>query len=463
MREGANNFPYFVKYIFSQSYDNFIHGEFVDEISDWMQSNPRTMRVSAKYHFKSTSLYAHFMWLLLKMRYDDKPRECHFFSYQAELAGYHVGSKSNKDSIKALIRRNPYFHEVVDNKIYAETVIDYTWDGVSNITLTPHGLLTFKRGLHCNGAVYVDDALQDPAEKLNPKVIYRINDIFYSQVIDIPDDGVPLHVVGTAQTRDDFYFDERSKHEFNIRINPAVTDAKVDKDGWLLGGTPLWKEWLDLEKLQHRQRVRGIKVFSQEYMCNPVYSADSFFKREQLDSLVKQKNVHQYEASTDEDVIAGFDIGKHAHPSHLAVYAVKGDNWRQLLSKWFDRVNYTDQVDYIKEMIEALDIDTVYYDATRGELEALEELGELPVEFEPVIFSRRSKHALATQFEIRVEKNRITFVADDRQISQIVAVTNDLDAIQSKEGHGDSFWSNALCFKELTEDTADMVILNTQD
>lgn len=33
---------------------------------------------------------------------------------------------------------------------------------------------------------------------------------------------------------------------------------------------------------------------------------------------------------------------------------------------------------------------------------------------------------------------------DDRQKEQILAVDNNLNAMESPDGHGDSFWSNAL-------------------
>ena len=100
------------------------------------------------------------------MKYHGKNLESHYFSYKADMAAYHVGSKTNKDNIKSLIQRNPFFYDVIDNKPWAEAVLDYSWvtgRGRPRYTLIPHGILTAKRGLHCKGPIYIDDALQDPA------------------------------------------------------------------------------------------------------------------------------------------------------------------------------------------------------------------------------------------------------------------------------------------------------------
>jgi len=458
-RLASDDFYYFVEHVFSKSFTNFILGEHVKKSCEFLENHDKTMRVSARVHFKSMSLYAHVMWHILKLRYNEETVENHYFSYKAEMASYHVGSRSNKDNIRSLIQANPYFKGIIDNKPNAEALLDYSWTAKgARYTLHPHGMLTFKRGLHCNGTLYIDDALQDPSERLDPKIIYKINDIFYTQVIDIPiGEKSQIHVVGTAQTKHDFYFDKRSKEDFAIMVLPAVSDPTVSEDGFINGGVALWPEWFDLKELMKRQRARGLKTFSQEYMCNPVYSADSFFKMEQLTPLIKFKNVLEFnpEASI---VVSGYDIGKHAHPAHFCIFEINKGYRKQLLSKWFDRVDYIDQVRYIEDAIDEYGIDTVYYDATRGELEALEEQGNLPAEFEPINFSKKSKHSMATQFEIAVNNKTIGFVEDTRQIEQILQVVNDLSAIETKGGHGDSFWSIALSFCDEIDAKADIYI-----
>ena len=51
---------------------------------------------------------------------------------------------------------------------------------------------------------------------------------------------------------------------------------------------------------------------------------------------------------------------------------------------------------------------------------------------------------MATAFDRLVEKRQIELPDADRLINQICVVTDDLEAMPSKDGHGDSFWSVAL-------------------
>ena len=56
----------------------------------------------------------------------------------------------------------------------------------------------------------------------------------------------------------------------------------------------------------------------------------------------------------------------------------------------------------------------------------------------------KGKQKLATQFAMLVEQKRIRLIDDDRFISQITCVTNNLDAPETPLGHGDSFISVCL-------------------
>lgn len=461
-REASKDFKFFVDHIFSASFKDFISGEHIARSCRILQDNNQTIRVSARVHFKSMSLYAHVMWKILQMRYTDEALENHYFSYKAEMAAYHVGSRTNQNNIRSLIQRNPYFQGIVDNKPNAEAMLDYSWRrGGPIFTLTPHGMMTFKRGLHCNGILYVDDPLQDPAEKLDPRTIYKINDIFYTQLLDIPiGDKKEIHVVGTAQTEEDFYFDSRSKELFEVYIMPGVKDLKADQHGYIIGGTPLWPEWMDLKDHILKQKAQGIKTYSQEYLCTPVYSADAFFQKWQLDALATQKPLTSYSAKSGDTIVGGWDLGKHSHPAHFTVNVFNSGKVYQIHDKWFDGVDYTDQLDYIEDMMERLNIETIYYDNTRGELEALEEQAMLPVGLEPINLNLKTKHSLAIEMERHVTQGKWQIIDEPRSIKQMCVVTNDLKARQTKDGHGDSFWSNALTFAGALQPDPDIYIMS---
>ena len=426
----------FVNKVFSLSFVDFVYGEYINMIARFMESR-YTMRVSARDHFKSTSFYAHFLQTSFKNPHRDI--EGQYFSFKEKMAGYHIAK------IKKLKMDNPVFDMCIDKKSNAEAVIKYTWDGGKHFhTLTPHGLLGFKRGIHCD-LLYVDDPFQDPASKLQMTIISKINNILKTEILDMVKDGGQLHIAGTPQTKDDFFFDDTLAKSFNRLVLPAIVDEK--------NKITLWPEWMNWEKLMKKKDERGEKIFNQEYMCSPVYTEEAFFKREQILKIVSDRKPERTNVKyqSKNNIIAGFDVGKKVHPSHLAVFEEVDGKREMIYQKFMDHWTYTKQVEFLYYTIEQLGIDKLYYDATRGELESLLEQGFLHPNMIPINFSAKSKASMATEFERAVEHKKMTLLNHPRLIDQILVVDNDLNAIESPQGHGDSFWSVALAFSDLTE------------
>lgn len=433
--QAQDDFGFFVRKIFSQSRSlfsqKFIGGEYIGEICRMMQENNWTARVSAKDHFKSASLYAHFMWQMI--RHWDEDIEGHYFSYQNAMAAYHIGK------IKMAVKSNPYFEEIIDKKGTAESVIAYSWDGRHAITLEPHGLLEFKRGIHAP-LIYVDDPFQDPANKLVITIIKKINEIFVSQILDMTQKEI--HVCGTPQTTEDFFFSREIMGRFKTMVSPAITNWNEKK--------LVWPERYSWEELMAKRAERGEKIFNREYLCSPVYAEEAFIRRQALYELVNPqlKNLGiEKRQELDGDVIGGFDIGKKVHPSHLAVFQIKKGKRKMAHQKFMDGWDYNSQLEYLKLAIENLGIDKLYYDDTRGEFESFKESGLLPPEMEGVVFTLKEKHGLAAQLDKAVTNKQMELIDDRRMLEQMLMVTNDLDAVETPEGHGDSFWSVALSFK----------------
>ena len=92
-----------------------------------------------------------------------------YFSYNYTMAAYHT------EKIKLAIVNNPFYSDLKDHKKAAESVLKFSWDGKTFITLDPRGLLEFKRGIHCP-LIYVDDPFQDPANKL---LLTNIKEYFF--------------------------------------------------------------------------------------------------------------------------------------------------------------------------------------------------------------------------------------------------------------------------------------------
>jgi hypothetical protein len=119
-----------------------------------------------------------------------------------------------------------------------------------------------------------------------------------------------------------------------------------------------------------------------------------------------------------------------------------------LLSQWFDNWDYEAQVNHLVEIIRLFNISLLRYDNTRGEFEGFDEQGKLPRQMKPVVFGLRSKNSMAANLDSAVTGERVTFINDKRQLDQMLAVTSDLQAFESSEGHGDSFWSVCMALLE---------------
>jgi len=454
-----DGFPIFVQHIFSQSVDlfknqTFVCGEFPLDIAKWMNGNEKTLRVSAKDHFKSMSFYAHIMWKILRLKRVKKNREINYFSYGEGMASYHLAK------IKTGIKMNPYFSSVIDLKPTADSILAYSWDGKKKVTAHPRGLLEFKRGIHCHD-VYVDDPFQDPENKLIPVKINKINDAMKTQILDMFQNE--CHIAGTAQTSNDFFFDDNFVSRFSRRILPAVKDEKAQ--------LTLWPEWMNWDELMAKKKERGEKVFNQEYLCSPVYSENAFIEsKDRLYSVVSltnpNYNIEQWKKEmerrakareeTETDRIGGWDLGKKGHPAHFCVFERRKNKRVQIHDHWFDREDYTKQLQYIKEYMEAMNMYRVFYDSTRGELEMLEETGELPGEFEGVHFTFKGKHRMAGALDRAISAKEIELLNIPRTLNQMMIVNNELQAPDTPEGHADSFWSICLTFNDLESEGTDI-------
>ncbi len=423
---GDGDFPYFINNIFSHSFDNFVGGKHIDDTAQLLQDNKETVRVSAREHFKSMGLYAHIMSDLLY----NPGLEGHYFSYNASMSSYHLGK------VKQCITRNIFYDDIIDLKPTAEGILKYTWDREKITTIDPCGLLGFKRGIHAP-RIYVDDPLRDPENKLNPTVINKINRIFTTEVVSMLNPGGQMHVVGTPQTEFDFFFDEKVTEGMAVKIQPAVKDWENE--------IALWPEYWPWERLMLRKRKIGERVFNQEFMCKPVWTEQAWFSREKLMSAVNSALEQKKQQNEDNYVVLGWDIGKKVHPSHVVVFEeFPSGHWTQIYQRFLDGWNYNEQLTHVIDLVKRLKVDEGCYDATRGEMESFVERGEMPSELDPMIFKTTLKHDMATNFEKMVENKEVELLNDRRMLDQVLVVDNDLKALETPEGHGDSFWSIAM-------------------
>lgn len=440
-RKSRQDFYWFIQHVFSASFalNEFVDGQYIADIAQHMDAYKWTMDISARDHFKSTRLYAEIMYDIFTT---DRDIECHYFSYQAGMSSYHLAK------IRRLIEANPFFPNSLfqDLAPMSLSVVRYSTPEGAVYEARPEGLLSFKRGIHAE-RIYIDDPLKDPENKLAPTAIYKINNIISLEMFPMVKKGGYCRIVGTPQTNHDFFFDENLRTKFMVQVKPAiVNEAKK------IALFPEWKSYQELCEI--RDTIRE-KAFNQEYMCRPAYAENSYIERKDLEKVVNVnlKNRREYDGSGD--VFAGFDIGKKAHPSHLSIferYSVEDRYYyRQLLTKWFDGVDYKDQMEYLNWAIEQYNIDKLRYDNTRGEFELFAEQGLLHRCMEPVVFTMKQNNAMAATLNKTIQEQRVELINDQRQLDQLLQVNNELQAIESPMGHGDSFWSNAMALLEEKE------------
>jgi hypothetical protein len=172
----------------------------------------------------------------------------------------------------------------------------------------------------------------------------------------------------------------------------------------------------------------------------------------------------------DGDITAGWDLGKKRHPSHLAIFETKNGHAKQLHSAWMEGWNYTNgtdefdpanptQVQYVLECCKAFGVDLLQYDATRGELDTLKDANQLPESCEGVTFTKKRIVAMTTTLSDRITHGTVSLLDDPRQTNQMLVVNNNLQAVESPQGHGDSFWSVAMALPEREEKQEAFVVV----
>jgi hypothetical protein len=60
--------------------------------------------------------------------------------------------------------------------------------------------------------------------------------------------------------------------------------------------------------------------------------------------------------------------------------------------------------------------------------------------------------AMASNLSDRMTQHTVELLDDQRQQNQLLAVNNNLQAIETPQGHGDSFWSTSMALPEKAEE-----------
>jgi len=440
-----SDFQAFFHFVFSRAI-KIVDGEFVPgkHIGQWchrLQNHNRTATIAARYHMKSTTAIAYIAWQLYKL---DRPFvEWEYMCYLEGLAAYHL------KRLKRYLAVLPEFSEY-ENLTIAESILRCKYKGCEFLCI-PSGILSFNRGRHPDGLM-VDDILKDPSTKLDIGQLKKIEQLFFEEIEQMP--KKELHVFGTTQDQADLFHTLLGRKEYSTKFYPAVKNFTTQE--------VLWPQKFPFSKLMDMKARIGEKAFNKEIQLHPARSEDSYIGEQRLDAIVRGR-LRNYDLSRTKPVLrefayGGFDIGKKSHPSHFSILVPdRKQRMIQVLSKWMDGWDYTRQIEYINEAIEHFQIERLYYDNTRSEFEGFAESGILKGECEPLVFSAKSKFAMAADLDKFITANKIWLLNDERQKRQLINVDNDLQSLQTDEGHGDCFWSLCLAVKAYTEGQGDFI------
>jgi len=419
----------------------FKPGEHLNTWCNLIQYNKLLSILSARKHSKSEIIHAYLAWRIFNMDYTYIEKWL-YISYTDTLAGEHLGDTKER------IRVNPFFQKEGIRELTDAKTILYYQKGGNRFFCQPSGIQGFKRGKHPDGVI-TDDILADPEVKLDVSQILKINKIFFEQVMSLPKEGgLGLKNIGTAQDESDLFHELENKKQFNCSRWDAEKDTK--------GKVSLWPEMFSWDRLKEIETQEiGHKAYLKEFRCIPVRSTEGYFLLDEIDDVIysKLRNRKTREVlNLNEYSYGGLDLGKKRHPSHLSVYGKnrKGEPV-QLLSYWMDEWDYKDQLELCREVIKNFKIHRLLYDDTRAEFEGFREEGRLPAEMEGVTFTKKKKFEIAATFEKSVKSRKMKMLDDPRQKRQILNCDNDLQSMETPEGHGDAFWSNALAFDAMQE------------
>jgi len=443
-------FKYFFNDFWSQSIKAsegfFVKSEHFDKWCDELQDNNFTSKESARKFGKSEVLHAYAGWLFFQNK---KSWDLAYFSYKQKLGEYHV-RKIKKSMLEMDCFKNIRWNSPAD------TIIDCNWPNTKiNLRVVPYGFKGAKRGIHPHG-LFCDDILKDPTQrKLNVNELRELGRVFAEEVLSMPKEGGFLHCWGTSQDPTDLFKENRTRPKFLCSINKAryVSNGTIKS---------LWPSLFPLSRLKEIEEEIKTIAFNKEYLCSPVRGEEGYFHDDEIECIIDEnlKPVNPLTYETDNPIYGGLDIGKKRHPAHLVLFEEIDGNLIQIVSKWMDNWGYVEQVEFLQG-IDKLNIHNVCYDSTRGEYDVYEELGTLPEWMEGVIFTVKSKTKMAVQFENRIRakgKPTIYLLKDDgRQKRQILAVDNDLHAVETPEGHGDAFWSNSLACMAFENGSGDFI------
>ena len=436
----------FVRDIWSKSYerpelfDAWHIGHVCTQLEEAIGKGLHFAGILPRFHLKSTILgHAFCIYTFLKnstSRFDSSGL---YLSFSDGMSQYHI------NEINKAVRRNEQIMDwVQDRSPEADYAFRYQV-GNTKAEILHGGLFSFKRGTHTNRFMIADDILRDPDNPLNLTQLVKAEEHFFTESMYIPTRGVPVVILGTPMAPNDLLTQLKNDERFLYVFLPAL-DPKP-------GVRVLCPEIRTEAELLQEQKTRP-HAFASQMMLMPYLSTQAYINDEELREIENPElhslNAYQQHSLDSDYTVAGLDVGKKRHPSHVAIYTSKNGKLTQVFQMFLDGWQYVEQVRFINELATNFNIDKGYIDNTDR---VLEERGINP-KWYPLAFTAKNKFNMAQVMERFINEKNIEMIVDERQHSQIVSVDNQLKAPETPLGHGDSFFSNALAILAFFEMTS---------
>ena len=488
--ETYNSFYEFMERIFSVAmkakYGSWVSGPYIKSICDFLQYNMRTIYLGPRAHVKSVRYYAYIMWKIWRNKKDKKNIRIDYISFNQDLAAAHIGN------LKELINKSFFLSEgLYDFDSTATSKAKYAWiepgipkEQLPIVEIGSFGILGGLRGGHPD-ILLVDDLYFDDLKKtsaaIEPDNVKKINNIFKKTILPMPLFDDEIHIIGTPQSWADIWYadefvkkDESDTLKFVVRIQPAYTDFDY-KTKKFIEGIPhkaLWPEMFPLAGLTSQMEMQGRQSFLQEYLCCPRVSADSFFEQDRIeksiqfgheDGLDNHDNGWSFKPFKKDEyqgcrIYGAYDPAKSKNPAQFVVFSYENGVLRQILSKWFDQIDYSfmeegkpSQFKYITDAVNHFGISKILADNTNSVLETALEKHEIPG-----MVGQKITHAMKTKMAGALQKHlgkpSLKLLSDERQKRALLAIQNDrLQAADSRDNHGESLTTIGFLVLSLLE------------
>lgn len=274
---------------------------------------------------------------------------------------------------------------------------------------------------------------------------HREDKKIYSSLLPVITRGHDITIISTPLGRSNLFYEiysnENSYKDYK-RYHTNIYEAK--KQGFEV----------DIDSIRNNTDE---ETFRQEYLCEFVDEATSYFTYELLMKCVTEYDTDSLRGKT----YIGIDVGR---TNDLTAIAVITDMNGILFLKQLEtlkNVEFDSQLNIIAEIIRDNSPESIYIDKGAIGMQLAETLEKMFVNCLGVNFTSNYKNELVTHTKKLMEQGKIKFnenrnvINSFHKIKRTVSIRNNLsfDSVRDKTGHSDEAWAIMLSCYQIKKDT----------